>query len=75
MGNREEGVITLTEGLTIDDKIVGVQFDCGFTSPYFATEMINHGAEFENPPVLLARISAYYMTYCLRSRRLGGHWL
>ena len=63
----KEGIITVTAG---HDEIEGMQFDCEFSSPYFVTEMMNHSAEFENPPVLLARRPACYRIYC-RSREAG----
>uniref|UniRef100_A0A8H8CFM5 Uncharacterized protein n=1 Tax=Psilocybe cubensis TaxID=181762 RepID=A0A8H8CFM5_PSICU len=59
----KEGVITVKEGKTIEDKIEiteGMRFDRGYISPYFITNTKSQRVEFEKPFILLSekKISA-----------------
>jgi chaperonin GroEL len=50
------GVITVEEAKgreTYVDKVVGMQFDRGYLSPYFVTNPESMDAEFENPYILI----------------------
>ena len=53
---KKDGVITIEEAKGIDttvDIVEGMQFDRGFISPYFATNMEKMEAEFESPYILI----------------------
>jgi chaperonin GroEL len=53
----KDGVITVEEAKGISDELVvveGMQFDRGYLSPYFATNMEKMIAELENPFILLS---------------------
>lgn len=50
------GVITVEEAKgreTYVDKVVGMQFDRGYLSPYFVTNTETMGCEYENPLILI----------------------
>ncbi|OPX26272.1 MAG: chaperonin GroL [Campylobacteraceae bacterium 4484_166] len=52
-----DGVITVEEAKGISDELVvveGMQFDRGYLSPYFATNMDKMIAELDNPYILLS---------------------
>ena len=52
----KEGVITVEEGSGLEnelDKVVGMQFDRGYLSPYFINNQENMTAELEQPLILL----------------------
>ena len=51
-----EGVITVEEGKSLEDELVvveGMQFDRGYTSPYFINEQQSLACQFEGPLLLL----------------------
>ena len=53
---KRDGVITVEEAKSIDtyvDVVEGMQFDRGFISPYFATDMEKMETVFENPYILI----------------------
>ncbi len=53
----KDGVITVEEAKGISDELIvveGMQFDRGYLSPYFATNMEKMIAELENPFILLS---------------------
>ncbi|OHC02024.1 MAG: chaperonin GroL [Planctomycetes bacterium RIFCSPHIGHO2_12_42_15] len=52
----KDGVITVEEGKSIDttvDLVEGMQFDRGYSSPYFVTSPDTMEAVFENPYILI----------------------
>ncbi len=52
----KDGVITVEEAKSIDttlDVVEGMQFDQGYTSPYFVTDSEKMIAELENPYILI----------------------
>lgn len=52
----KEGVITVEEGTTLDnelDVVEGMQFDRGYTSPYFINNQSSMSVEMDNPYILL----------------------
>ena len=52
----DEGVITIEENKGLDtvvDVVEGMEFDKGYLSPYFATELTKLTAEFENPYIFI----------------------
>jgi chaperonin GroEL len=52
----KDGVITVEEGKTIDtevDEVQGMQFDKGFLSPYFVTDMQAMEVALDNPFILV----------------------
>ena len=52
----KEGVITVEEGSGLAnelDVVEGMQFDCGYLSPYFINNQQSQTVELENPVVLL----------------------
>jgi chaperonin GroEL len=52
----KDGVITVEEAKSIDttlDVVEGMQFDQGYSSPYFATDSEKMVAELENPYILI----------------------
>ena len=53
----KEGVITVEEGSGLENElevVEGMQFDRGYTSPYFINNQANQTAELEKPYILLA---------------------
>ena len=51
-----DGVITVEEGKSLEnelDVVEGMQFDCGYLSPYFVNNQEKMQVELENPYVLL----------------------
>lgn len=53
----KDGVITVEDSKTIEtalEVVEGMQFDCGYLSPYFVTNAETMGAELENPVILLS---------------------
>jgi chaperonin GroEL len=52
----KDGVITVEEGKTIDTNhefVEGMQFDRGYLSPYFVTDVESMECELENPYILI----------------------
>ncbi len=52
----DEGVITIEENKGLDtvvDVVEGMQFDKGYLSPYFATDLTKLTAEFEDPYIFI----------------------
>ncbi len=52
----DEGVITIEENTGIETElevVEGMEFDKGYLSPYFATDLAKLECEFENPHVLI----------------------
>ncbi|HHW4678078.1 MAG TPA: chaperonin GroEL [Xylella sp.] len=52
----KEGVITVEEGSTLEnelDVVEGMQFDRGYSSPYFINNQQSQTVEFDNPYILL----------------------
>ena len=50
-----EGVITVEESNTAEDSletVEGMQFDCGYLSPYFINDQTNMQVQLENPLIL-----------------------
>ncbi|KAH9834507.1 uncharacterized protein C8Q71DRAFT_769300 [Rhodofomes roseus] len=75
----KEGVITVKEGRTIDDKIEitdSMHFDRGFITPYVVTDVKTQEREFEKPLVLLSESKTSRLqdsllwTRCSRGSRL-----
>ncbi len=53
----KDGVITVEDSRTIEttlEVVEGMQFDCGYLSPYFVTDSETMDAELENPLILLS---------------------
>lgn len=76
-----KGVVTLEEEKDVENNLYvveGMQFDCGYISPYFVTESEKMSIEYENCKLLLANkkiTNARDMITVLKDVMTGGKTL